>query len=181
MRGGSDGGARGNPGLCGFAFLYSPCYVAAPAVRMLAMGWEHVFAGLLYSFGPYSATFLLPSNLYLGYVLAPWLVLCTWQGLRAPDRSRWAWSAGFALLVFAGGNTDPPGVLFAGIPVLLTGAYLVGIERATPPRRALSWAAGTAALCVAVSAVSSRPCVRRATNQRTSVVSASVAKGKTGQ
>jgi ribonuclease HI len=41
VRGGSDGGARGNPGLCGFgAFLYSPCYVAAPAVRMLAMGFN---------------------------------------------------------------------------------------------------------------------------------------------
>jgi arabinofuranan 3-O-arabinosyltransferase len=116
------------------------------------VGWEHLFAGLLYSFGPYSATFLLPSNLYLGYVLAPWLVLCTWQGLRATDRSRWGWAAAFALLVFAGGNTDPPGVLFTGIPVLLTGLYLVGVERALPPRRALAWAAGTAGLCVAVSA-----------------------------
>jgi arabinofuranan 3-O-arabinosyltransferase len=126
------------------------------------VGWEHLFAGLLYAFGPYSATFLIPSNLFLGYVLAPWLVLCTWQGLHAcgaaaggdgiAGRARWGWAAGFALLVFAGGNTDPPGVLFVGIPVLLTGAFLVGVERVVRPRRALGWAAGTAGLCVAVSA-----------------------------
>lgn len=116
------------------------------------VGWEHLMAGLCYSFGPYSATFLIPSNLYLGYVLAPWLVLCTWNGLHAVGRDRWAWAGGFALLVFAGGNTDPPGVLFAGIPVLLTGAYLVVVERILPARRALAWAACTAALCVAVSA-----------------------------
>lgn len=116
------------------------------------VGWEHVFAGLFYAFGPYSATFLIPSNLYLGYALAPWLVLCTLSGLRAQGRARWGWAAGFALLVFAGGNTDPPGVLYVGLPVLLTATYLVVVERSVPWRRALTWGGVTALLCVVVSA-----------------------------
>jgi arabinofuranan 3-O-arabinosyltransferase len=116
------------------------------------VGWEHVFAGLFYAFGPYSATFLIPSNLYLGYAIAPWLVLCTLSGLQAHGRARWSWAAGFALLVFAGGNTDPPGILYAGIPVLLTGAYLVVVERSVPWRRALVWSAVAAGLSLVVSA-----------------------------
>jgi len=59
------------------------------------LGTEHMLAGLLYMFNPFTAQFLLPSGLFLHYAVAPWLVLATLQGVRGPER--WRWAAVFAL------------------------------------------------------------------------------------
>ncbi|MEL7207823.1 MAG: alpha-(1-_3)-arabinofuranosyltransferase family protein, partial [Actinomycetota bacterium] len=111
-------------------------------------GVAHVVTALVYAFGPYSATFLVPSNLYFHYALAPWLVVTF---LRAVDTERsWRWAAAFALLVFAAGNVDVPGLAYALIPTLLAAAYVVLVERRG--RYVVDFAVRAAPLCLAVSA-----------------------------
>ena len=106
-------------------------------------GLEHVVAGLLATFGPYSATFLIPSNLYSSYALSPWLALAVVKGLRAGpgeggNRERWRWASVFALLVFLAGNTDPPGLLYALVPAVVLGfGTIVRAQSARP--RAMAW------------------------------------------
>jgi arabinofuranan 3-O-arabinosyltransferase len=88
---------------------------------------EHVVAGLAYTFGPITATFLIPSNLFIAYSLAPWLLFAFVRGVR-DDRSA-RWPAIFALIVFAGGNVNYPSLIFAALPILPMGLYLVYVDR----------------------------------------------------
>lgn len=97
----------------------------------------HAVAGLLYMFNPYTSTFLIPSGLFLNYALAPWLLVTFARGITGP-RS-WRWPAAFALLVFASGTIDVPGLIFAACWLVPTGAYLVAVERAATWRDVSSW------------------------------------------
>ncbi len=83
-----------------------------------ATGLGPFLAGLVYGFGAYSHTYFLPTNLYVAYAFAPWVVLCA---LRGPVSSRpWRSAAAAALIVGSLGNTDTPGVVMAllAVPVV---------------------------------------------------------------
>ena len=94
-----------------------------PRVRAL-----HVFVGLLYMFNPYSATYVVPSALFLNYALAPWFVYVVVRGVRDGRRGRAA--AWFALLVFGAGLSNVPGLGWALLPVVPALLYVVYVERA---------------------------------------------------
>lgn len=109
---------------------------------------EHVLAGALVMFGPFSASFLVPSNLYLMFALSPWLLLATMRGI--PSRG-WRWPAVFALIVFVAGNADVPGLLYVAVMLVPAVAYVVLVERAARWRDLAAWAARSASLSVMVS------------------------------
>ncbi|MEO7428139.1 MAG: alpha-(1-_3)-arabinofuranosyltransferase family protein, partial [Acidimicrobiales bacterium] len=114
------------------------------------LGWEHLVAALVYVFGPFSATFLLPSNLYFHHALTPWLLVVVYRGLHS--RARWRTASAFALVVFLAGNLDTPGLIFAGVPMALLVVHEVWIERRIGLRWALGWFGRAGLLTSAVSA-----------------------------
>ncbi len=89
-----------------------------------------VIAGVLYAFGPFSAVYLIPSTLYANHMVAPWLVLAVVRASRR--RSPLAWACVVALIVFAVGNADPPGLVFAAIPAI---SCLLGLFVLRPASR----------------------------------------------
>lgn len=114
------------------------------------IGAEHLIAGLYAAFGPYSAAFLVPTNLYYMMALGPWLVVAMVRGL-TEDRP-WRWAAMFALMVAWAGNPDPPGLIYNAIILIVTALYLVHVERAVRWRDVAKWAAAMGALALACSA-----------------------------
>lgn len=114
------------------------------------IGLEHLVAGLLYAFGPWSAAAFIPSNLFLYFALAPWLVFAATNGLRG-DRP-WRWAGVFALLIFATGNTNYPSLVYALLPVVLMVAYLGSTERCVSWDRTWKWFGRVAPLVLLVSA-----------------------------
>ncbi len=99
---------------------------AARLAAVLAGGtWERAVAGLLYLLNPYVVIFVNRTSVtLLAYAALPWLMLCTWRGLRAP-RS-WAWPAAFALIVTAAGG----GVNAAVLAWVLLGPILLALYEA---------------------------------------------------
>ncbi|MEI8239089.1 MAG: alpha-(1-_3)-arabinofuranosyltransferase family protein, partial [Actinomycetota bacterium] len=114
------------------------------------LGVEHIVAGLYAGFGPYSAAFLVPSNLYYMMALGPWLVVAMVRGLTGTRP--WRWAGVFALLVAWAGNPDPPGLIYNGIILIIAAVYLVLVERAVRWRDVAKWTAGTVSLAVLCSA-----------------------------
>lgn len=114
------------------------------------VGTAHVVAGVAYAFGPYSATFLVPSSLFSNYAIAPWLALAAVQGTRG--RRPLAWAAVVALLVLAHGDADLPGTAYAALWAALASAYVVVVERRARWRDLVSWWATAAALTAVVAA-----------------------------
>lgn len=114
------------------------------------IGGEHVIAGLLTMFGPFSSAFLLPSNLYMMFVVSPWLVLVLVRGLTT--HRPWRWAAIFALIVMFAGNSDIPGLAYIGVMLLVSSLYLVLVERAARVREVALWFARAVVLSVACSA-----------------------------
>ncbi len=114
------------------------------------LGCEHLVAALVYAFGPFSATFLLPSNLYFHHALTPWLLVLVHRGLHS--ESRWRSASAFALVVFLAGNLDTPGLIFAGAPMALLVVHEVWIEQRIAWRWALGWFGRAGLLSAAVSA-----------------------------
>lgn len=114
------------------------------------IGLEHLIAGLYAGFGPYSATFLLPTNLYYMMALGPWLAVAMVRGL-TEDRP-WRWAAGFALLVAWAGNPDAPGLLYNAVVLVVVGLYLVHVERSTRWRDVIKWLLATCSLALLCSA-----------------------------
>ena len=110
----------------------------------------HVLAALFYMFSPYSATFLVPSSLYLPYALAPWLLVAFVRGVRGESPVRWA--AVFALVLFAAGTDDPPGLAYALVPLAVAALYVVHVERSCRWRDVLLWSAGAGVLSLATTA-----------------------------
>ena len=115
------------------------------------IGLEHAIAAVVYTFGPFTAAFLLPSNLFLAYALAPWLLLAF---VRGPRGDVWRWAAVFALLVFAYGNINYPSLFFAAVPIVPMALYLVWVDRATTWRRVGGYVLRAGLLVVLVSAAS---------------------------
>jgi arabinofuranan 3-O-arabinosyltransferase len=113
------------------------------------IGLEHLVAGTLYMLGPYSVTFLIPSNLYFHYALTPWLVVLGHRGVHAAHP--WRWAAGFALLVFAVGNMDTPGLVYGGVAIVLVLLHAVAVQRTASLGRLLAWGWRAAFLVVVVS------------------------------
>ncbi len=113
------------------------------------LGLEHVIAGLLYGFNPYSAVFLIPSGLFVNYAIAPWLLLAAWRG--STEARPWRWAAAFALLILASGSTDPPGVLYALVLLLPVALYLVLVERRVGWGPVAGWLARAGLLSLVVS------------------------------
>lgn len=114
------------------------------------IGVEHWAAALLFAFGPFSALFLLPSNLYIGYCFAPWFLLVFLRGVTGGRP--WRWAAVFALLVFVPGNMNYPALVFAVLPIAPAAAYLVLVERRVRWRDVAGWVARAAGLTLLVSA-----------------------------
>jgi len=117
---------------------------------------EHVVAAALYTFSPLTAGLLVPSNIFLGYALAPWLLVVFVRGIR--DRGRWRWPAVFALLVFVSGNVNYPGfpgLAFAVLPAIPMAVYLVHVERSArwPAIGAWLWRAAVLSLVVSAAAL----------------------------
>ncbi|HEX7132839.1 MAG TPA: alpha-(1-_3)-arabinofuranosyltransferase family protein [Iamia sp.] len=110
------------------------------------VGPTHVVAGLAYALSPYAITFLVPTNLFWSYVVAPWLLAVARLGLRG-DRP-WRWAAAWALLVASGGDTDPPSLLLAAAWVVPLAVVAVAVEREATWRSAGGWLARAVALTV---------------------------------
>ena len=87
--------------------------------------WERAVAGLLYLLNPYVVIFVNRTSItLLAYAALPWLMLCTYRGLRAPRR--WTWPAAFALIVTASGG----GVNAAVLAWVLLGPILLALYEA---------------------------------------------------
>lgn len=114
------------------------------------IGLEHFLAGCVMAFGAYSATFLVPSNLYFQYALAPWLFVVVYRGVRS-DRP-WRWAALFALLIFLPGNTDTPGLIYNCVPLASVAVYVVFVDRSVRWPNVLAWFVRAGALSLLVSA-----------------------------
>lgn len=117
----------------------------------VATGFGPFLAGLIYAFGPYSLTFFTPTNLYVAYAAAPWVVLCA---LRGPVSTRpWRTAAAAALIVGGLGNTDIPGVVMA-MAVVPAVAVWASIRAGVGWRPGAAWLVRAGALGLAVSAAS---------------------------
>lgn len=136
--------------------LFHALLIALGGLGMVALlrvfrpriGGGHLLAGLIYSFGPYSAAFLQPTNLYAAYAAAPWLGLAALRGVTSTRP--WHWAASFALVVFLLGNADLPGVTFAALVVLPALVWAVA-ERTATIRQAVGWLARAGVLTLGVS------------------------------
>jgi arabinofuranan 3-O-arabinosyltransferase len=114
------------------------------------LGAEHLVAGLSAAFGTYSLSFLTPfSDIYLQFALAPWLVVVFVRGVTATRP--WRWAAAFALLIFAPGNVDIPGLVYAVLPLVPLSAYLVLVERRVRLGHLLGWVVRAGSLTLLVS------------------------------
>jgi arabinofuranan 3-O-arabinosyltransferase len=114
------------------------------------IGLEHLIAGLFYTFSPFTAAFLVPSNLFLAYALSPWMLFAFVRGVRDEQPARWA--AVFALLVFADGNINYPTVFFAVLPVVPIALYLLFVDGSVRWRSIGRWALRATVLVLMVSA-----------------------------
>jgi arabinofuranan 3-O-arabinosyltransferase len=114
------------------------------------IGAAHVLAGAFYMFSPFTATFLIPSGLFLPFALAPWLLTAFVSGIRRDQPLRWA--AALALIVFAAGTEDVPGLLYALLPLAPAAVYVVHVERSSRWRTVIAWSAGAGVLAIATSA-----------------------------
>jgi arabinofuranan 3-O-arabinosyltransferase len=108
---------------------------AVKLADVLAGGtWERAVAGLLYLLNPYVVIFVNRTSItLLAYAALPWLMLCTYRGLRIPRG--WTWPAAFALIVTASGG----GVNAAVLAWVLLGPILLALYERRP--RAL-WSFG---------------------------------------
>lgn len=99
------------------------------------VGIEHFVAAFVVAFNPCTAVALTPSNVFASYAFAPWLMLCA---LRAVREDGWRWPATFALLLFAAGSIDAPGLTYATVPAVVAIAQGLVSSRLTR-RRALTF------------------------------------------
>jgi arabinofuranan 3-O-arabinosyltransferase len=113
------------------------------------IGLEHLLAGLFVSFGAYSATFLVPSNLYYSFTLSPWLLVVVFRGVHSSRP--WRWAAVFAVLIFTAGNIDTPGLLYSLVPVSALLVYLLMVERSVRLRDVIAWLVKAGSLTVLTS------------------------------
>ncbi|MFM2183360.1 MAG: hypothetical protein RJB61_1654 [Actinomycetota bacterium] len=114
------------------------------------VGAVHVLAGAFAMSGPFTASFLVPTNLFAMSVASVWLTVVVIDGLRGEQP--WRDAALAALLVLAAGNADLPGLAYSLVMLVPTVAYLLWVERSTSLRRLCGWAARSFALVAACAA-----------------------------
>ena len=90
------------------------------------IGLAHAIAAFVYAFSPFTTQFLIPSNLFLYYALAPWFAWIVLHALR--DRDPWRWAAVFALAIAAVGTLNIANLAFALVPAALIALYLALYE-----------------------------------------------------
>lgn len=115
------------------------------------IGLEHIIAGLVFAFGSFSATFLLPSNLSYHFALAPYLFVVAFRGVHS--ERPWRWAAIFALLTFSPGNVDTPGLVYNCVPLIPLAVFLVFVERSVRLRNLLAWFGRALVLSLGVNAI----------------------------
>jgi arabinofuranan 3-O-arabinosyltransferase len=115
------------------------------------IGLEHLLAGLAVAFSSFSATFLIPSNLYAMFAVGPWLLVAFIRGIN--EHRGWRWAAVFALLIAAAGNPDIPGLVYALVPIVPAALYFIYSERTTSWGRVIRWTLAASALTMATSAL----------------------------
>jgi len=116
------------------------------------IGIMHLVAGLYVMFSPFAVGFLLPSGLFLGYAMLPWILLLAVRGIRG-DGVWWS-AAALTLLVTAMGTVDRGGLLFSTAAVVVLALYLVAVERTATIGSAWAWAWRTAVVGIPALAVS---------------------------
>jgi arabinofuranan 3-O-arabinosyltransferase len=107
-----------------------------------------IVSGLFWIMSTFTVAFLLPSDLYTNAAVAPWLFLAWLHGTTGP--SRWRWAACFALGVAVAGFLNPPGLIYAALPLVPLTAYLLGTGQTTWSATGW-WVARALPLAVAVS------------------------------
>ncbi len=133
-----------------FLLFFGATGVMFVARRFTEKGWSGPFiAGLLYMTAPFTVAFLRPSWLFLHASLAPWLLLAFVYGVTTP--SLWRWAALFAVLIGAAGSLNPPALIWALVPLVPAGVYLLYVHRDTTPRHVAAWAWRAGLLAVVVS------------------------------
>lgn len=110
------------------------------------IGLEHLLAGALASFGPFSASFLLPSSLYSMAAICPWLMVAVLRG--AAGRHGWRWAAIMAIFIALAANPDIPGLLYNGLAVSVTCVFVV-VSRRASLRQLAGWLVRAAVLTAA--------------------------------
>jgi arabinofuranan 3-O-arabinosyltransferase len=100
------------------------------------VGLAHVIAAFVYTFSPFTTQFLLPSNLFLYYALAPWFAWIVYRGVRGRDP--WRWAAAFALAIAAVGTLNVANLVYALIPAAVIALYFALRQRGGP-RELWSW------------------------------------------
>lgn len=116
----------------------------AGAVRFLRC-WRpqisvaHVFSGLVYAFGPVALNLIVPSPIFAGYAVAPWMMCAVACGLRGERPGRWAAVFALSLLLVAPGET--PSAVFNLAWCLPVAGYVVFILRRARVRSAATWSA----------------------------------------
>jgi len=88
-----------------------------------------VVAGAWWLAAPYTLTFLIPSSLYVNAAVFPWLMFAMLRGVTS--QSRWRWAAVFTLLIALSGWNNPPGMVWAALPLIPLAAYLLFTGRTT--------------------------------------------------
>jgi hypothetical protein len=91
------------------------------------IGLAHAIAAFVYAFSPFTTQFLLPSNLFLYYALAPWFAWIVFRGVRGADP--WRWAAAFALAIAAVGTLNIANLAYALVPAAMIGLYVALNER----------------------------------------------------
>ena len=105
------------------------------------IGLAHAIAAFVYTFSPFTTQFLLPSNLFLYYALAPWFAWIALRGVRGPDP--WRWAAAFALAIAAVGTLNIAKLAFALVPAALIALYVSLREhRGLAPLWRWTWRSG---------------------------------------
>jgi arabinofuranan 3-O-arabinosyltransferase len=94
--------------------------------------WRHGASGAIYILNPVVVTFLLPSNLFMHYAIAPWLALALVKTARGSRG--WRYPALFALLVWAVGDANLPSAVYAAVPGAVLVLHLWLVDRSVATR-----------------------------------------------
>lgn len=119
------------------------------------IGTLHVAAALYTMFCPFAVAFLLPSGLFLGYAILPWILVFAIDGMRSERAGdTWRSAAALTLLTVSVGAVDRGGLVFSTIAVLVVASGLVFVERTATIASCWAWAWRTMVLGVPALAAS---------------------------
>lgn len=114
------------------------------------IGWAHIGAALFAMLAPFTVTFMLPSGLFIGYALLPWILVLVRRGILG---RQWYHASLLVLLVAGFGSVDRGGLVFAGIAAAVLILAMVHGEASTTWRGVWRWLWRAAVLGVPALAV----------------------------